>query len=74
MGDAADGEQGAEMGQRADTPDQELAAGGDLSRDRLVLRRHAAHRVRDHAVDQLERLRGRGVVPPVANPNFSSVR
>ena len=56
--------------QSGDAADQELTAGGNLGRRRLVLRRHAADRIRDHAIDQLERL-GRGdVVAPAGKPDL----
>ncbi len=75
MGDAADRQQRAQTRQSGDAADQELTAGRDLVRRRLVLRRHAAHRIRDHAVDQLECLaarRRRGARGP--SPTLSSVR
>ena len=70
MGDAADRQQRAQTRQSGDAADQELTAGGDLGRRRLVLRRHAADRVRDHAIDQLERL-GRGdIVASAGKPDL----
>src|SRR5262249_1059090 len=41
---------------------QKLAAGSDLFGRGLVLRRYAAHRIRDPAVDQFESIVGMGAV------------
>jgi hypothetical protein len=54
MGDAADCKQGSEMGEGRYPRDKELPAGRNLFRRRLVLRRHAAHGVGDHAIDELK--------------------
>ena len=70
MGDAADRQQRAETRQSGDAADQELAAGRDLGGRRLVLRRHAADRVRDHAVDQLEVLRRGDIVASARKPDL----
>ena len=52
------------IGQRRDARPQEAAAGGDLRRRRLVLRRHAAHRIGDDAVDELQAVVGARLVAP----------
>src|SRR5215831_1970858 len=57
MRDAAQRQNGAQVGQRRDTRLQKLAALSDLARSGLVRWRHAAHRVGDHAVDERESLR-----------------
>ena len=54
MGDAADCKQGSEMGEGPYPRAQKLPAGRNLFRRRLVLRRHAAHGVGDHAIDKLK--------------------
>src|SRR5262245_7564265 len=69
MGDAAERDQRAQVWERGNARDQELPAGGDLGGGRLVLRRHATHGVRDHAIDEFERLRGSDVVMPTRKPD-----
>src|SRR5262245_43420407 len=56
VGDATDGKERDEIGQRRDAREKKRAAGRDFLGRRLVLRRHAAHRVGDHAIDELKRL------------------
>ncbi len=53
MGDPPERHDRAKPGHGGDRRDQELPAGVDLGRQRLVLRRHAAHRVADPAIDEL---------------------
>src|ERR1700730_6510450 len=47
-----------------------MPAGRDLLRRRLVLRRHAAHRIGDAAVDQLEAVTGAGVILAAGEPEL----
>ena len=70
MGDAPDRHQRAQTRQSGDAADQELTAGRNLGRRRLVLGRHAADRIRDHAIDQLERVRRAQVVAPAGKPDL----
>ena len=52
--DGAERQHGAQLRKARDRRHQELPAGGDLGADRLVLRRHAAHRIGDRRADQLQ--------------------
>ncbi len=63
VGDLAERHDGLRgVGISAIVAGEEAAAGADLRRRRLVLRRHAAHGVGDAGVDQLEPVVGPGVV------------
>src|SRR3990170_1662219 len=70
MGDAADRQERGEIGQCGDTADQECAASGNLLWLRLVQGRHAAHCIRDHAVDQLKLIGRGGIVTPACQPQL----
>ena len=58
MGDAAEREDGAQARHRGDGGGEERPAGGDLERQRLVLRRDAADRIADRGIDQREAVVG----------------
>ena len=58
MGDAAERHDDAQLLHFRDGGDEKFAAGVDLRRCRLVLRRHAAHAVGDAGVNQLKRVVG----------------
>src|SRR5688572_12637744 len=70
MSDAADGEERAEIRQCRDAGDEERAAARDLVGPGLVLRRHAAHGIGDHAIHKRERLRRGTLVAPARQPDF----
>jgi hypothetical protein len=53
MRDPAERDDGAKPGHGGNRRDQELPAGTYLDRQRLVLRRDAAHRIGDPAIDEL---------------------
>ena len=54
MGHAAERDNGLQIGHLRDAGRKVVAACGDLGGCWLVFWRHAAHRVGDHAVDELE--------------------
>jgi hypothetical protein len=54
MGDLAQRQDHFDVGQCLQFRFQELAAGLDFRRFRLVLRRHATHRIGDTAIDQFQ--------------------
>lgn len=51
MGNAADGQEGAQFREALHAPVKELAAAFDFATGRLILRGNASHRVRDHTFD-----------------------
>ena len=59
VGNAPERQDGGKARHRGDAAGEERAAGADLGRRRLVLRRHAAHGVGDHAIGERERVVGR---------------
>src|SRR5262245_59459696 len=63
VGNATNGKKRDEIGQRLDAGKKKRAAGCNFLGRRLVLRRHAAHGIRDHAIDKLKRI---GRAPMVA--------
>ena len=74
MRDAAERDDRAQLRHLRDRRDQELPAGVDLDRQRLVLRRHATHRIDDPAIDQLQaivRPRLDNCLPRNRNPTAS---
>ena len=62
MGDAPKRHDRAKLRHGRNRLHQELPAGVDLGRQRLVLRRHTAHRVADPAIDQLQSIVGAGLI------------
>ena len=62
MCDPAQRDDGAQPRHGLDRPQQKLPAGVDLDRQRLVLRRHAAHRIADAAVHQRQPVVWPGVI------------
>ena len=62
MGDAADGQEGAQVREALDASIEELPAAFDLTAGWLVLRGNASHGVCDHAADQAEGVRLREVM------------
>ena len=74
VGDAPERQDGGKARHRRDAAREERSAGADLGGRRLVLRRHAAHGVGDHAVDErAARRRARPCRCPRAKPSSSSV-
>ena len=73
MGDAAQRQDGFQLRQARDLIHQERAAGGDFRRRRLVLRRHAAHRIGDAAIDQPSPSSGSRPYSPRAQPKSFNV-
>src|SRR4029078_11176993 len=57
MSEAAKRKQGAQIGKCLDASDEKLAAGCGLFGERFVGGRHAAPRIGDHAIHELERVR-----------------
>ena len=70
VGDAADGKERDEIGQRPDAGKKKRAAGRNFLRRRLVLRRHAAHGIGDHAIDELKRLGRALLMAPARQTRF----
>src|ERR1700733_7396395 len=54
VGDAAEDDNGPDLGHGRERGAEEIAAGGDLLRRRFVLRRHAPHGIGDAAIDERE--------------------
>src|SRR6188474_383797 len=63
MSDAAKRKQGSQIGKDLDAADEKPAAGRDLFGERFVGGRHAAHRIGDHAIHELEGLQRKGIMP-----------
>jgi hypothetical protein len=62
MGDATERDDDAKVWQAVDRGREELPAIVDLQGQRLVLRRHAAHRIADQAIDQPQAVIGARLV------------
>ena len=74
MGDPAERHDRAKLRHGRDGRRQELPAGVDLGRQRLVLRRHAAHRVADPAIDQLQSVVGTRLIDAFGKAVFEQGR
>ena len=70
MRDAPKGKQRVKIWQCRDAGNQKSPASTDLVRCRLVLRRHAAYCIGDHAVDKLQIFRRGRVVAAAREPIF----
>ena len=71
MRDAAEREDRAQVLHLGDGRLEKIAAGVDLGRRRLVLRRHAAHRVGDAAIDQRQAVVGPRLVVAAREAEFA---
>jgi hypothetical protein len=70
MRDPAEREDDAQSGHRGDSRGEEPTACLDLPTGGLVGRRHAAHGIGDHAIDEAQTVLRRGAVPPRREPRL----
>ena len=74
MRDMAEHDDRRKIGQCRDARDEKTTAGLNFSRERFVAGRHAAHGVRDHAIDQRETATGTATSRYLSKTEFNQGR